>query len=113
MRRALGEYHVSGIKTNLRFLDAILNFPDFVDGSLDTGLIERWQREADIGQPSAAPSASAHMRAAVIAAALFHGQHSGSATGSPAECARESPWKRAARALALRGGVAAGGGARQ
>ena len=40
-RRALSEYVVKGITTNLRYLDAILAHPDFVKGDYDTGLLTR------------------------------------------------------------------------
>ena len=41
MRRALDEYRVGGIRTNIGLFKAILRFPDFVDGRLDTGLLDR------------------------------------------------------------------------
>jgi acetyl/propionyl-CoA carboxylase alpha subunit len=41
MRRALGEYEVFGIKTNIPFFRRLLEHPDFAAGRLDTGLIDR------------------------------------------------------------------------
>ena len=41
MRRAIGEYCVEGIQTNLGLFQSILRFPDFLEGKLDTGLIDR------------------------------------------------------------------------
>ncbi|OFV98352.1 MAG: acetyl-CoA carboxylase biotin carboxylase subunit [Acidobacteria bacterium RIFCSPLOWO2_12_FULL_54_10] len=41
MKRAIGEYYVGGIKTNLSLFQTILRFPDFLEGRLDTGLIDR------------------------------------------------------------------------
>jgi acetyl-CoA carboxylase, biotin carboxylase subunit len=41
MRRAIDEYYVGGIRTNVNFFKTILRFPDFIEGRLDTGLIDR------------------------------------------------------------------------
>jgi acetyl-CoA carboxylase biotin carboxylase subunit len=41
MKRALAEYVVKGITTNLRYLQAILDAPDFVKGDYDTGFLGR------------------------------------------------------------------------
>ena len=41
MRRALGEYVVKGITTNIRYLLAILEHPEFVRGDYDTGFLPR------------------------------------------------------------------------
>jgi acetyl-CoA carboxylase, biotin carboxylase subunit len=41
MRRALSEYVVKGITTNIRYLHAILVHPDFVGGNYDTGFLPR------------------------------------------------------------------------
>jgi acetyl-CoA carboxylase biotin carboxylase subunit len=41
MRRALTEYVVKGITTNLRYLQGILEHPDFVKGDYDTGFLGR------------------------------------------------------------------------
>ena len=41
MRRALGEYEIQGIQTNIPFFRRVLEHPDFVAGRLDTGFIDR------------------------------------------------------------------------
>lgn len=41
MRRALSEYEVSGIHTNIPFFRSLLGHPDFVAGRIDTGFIDR------------------------------------------------------------------------
>jgi acetyl-CoA carboxylase biotin carboxylase subunit len=41
LRRALSEYVVKGISTNLRYLRAILEHPEFVAGNYDTSLLAR------------------------------------------------------------------------
>ena len=41
MRRALDEYFVGGIKTNLPLFRRILEHPDFVHARIDTGFLDR------------------------------------------------------------------------
>ena len=45
MRRALDEYHVGGIQTNLPFHRQVLRHPAFIAGDYDTGFIERHKAE--------------------------------------------------------------------
>ncbi len=40
MKRALFEYKITGVKTNIRFLERIMNTPEFVEGRYDTHFIE-------------------------------------------------------------------------
>jgi acetyl-CoA carboxylase biotin carboxylase subunit len=58
MRRALGEYVVEGIKTNLPFLRRVLVDDRFVAGKYDTRLVE--QILADRFSAATAPPAAAH-----------------------------------------------------
>ena len=39
MKRALYEYKITGVKTNIQFLERIMKTPDFVDGKYDTHFI--------------------------------------------------------------------------
>jgi acetyl-CoA carboxylase biotin carboxylase subunit len=39
MKRALYEYKITGVKTNIQFLERIMNTPDFVEGKYDTHFI--------------------------------------------------------------------------
>ncbi len=43
MKRALAEFRVVGVATNIPYLQRILNLPDFVAGNLDTGFLDRHQ----------------------------------------------------------------------
>jgi acetyl-CoA carboxylase biotin carboxylase subunit len=54
MRRALDEYVVEGIKTNLAFHRRVLRHPGFVEGKYDTRIVEQILAE----QPPAAPGAA-------------------------------------------------------
>jgi acetyl-CoA carboxylase biotin carboxylase subunit len=67
MRRALDEYCVRGIETNLAFHRRCLRHPAFVEGDFDTGFIARNAAEL-------APRADgAELDAAIIAAAIESG----------------------------------------
>jgi acetyl-CoA carboxylase biotin carboxylase subunit len=75
MRRALDEYQVRGIETNLAFHRRCLRHAEFIAGEFDTGFIGR-------NAPELAPRADAHeLDAAIIAAALAQG------TATPAQAA--------------------------
>jgi acetyl-CoA carboxylase biotin carboxylase subunit len=43
-RRAVADFQVSGLKTNLPFFVELLDNPDFVSGDYDTGLVDRMRR---------------------------------------------------------------------
>ena len=45
MRRALSEYVVTGIRTNLAFHEKLFAHPEFAAGRYDTGFIERYKDE--------------------------------------------------------------------
>ncbi|MFL5307006.1 MAG: acetyl/propionyl/methylcrotonyl-CoA carboxylase subunit alpha [Polyangia bacterium] len=65
MRRALSEYHVGGIRTNLPFHRRVMRHPAFIAGEYDTGFIER--HKADLA-PLVADDRTAQL--AAVAAAL-------------------------------------------
>jgi acetyl-CoA carboxylase, biotin carboxylase subunit len=92
MRRALGEYSIQGIKTNLAFFRRILRFPDFVVGRLDTGLIERMLAcETERNQPAELDMDA--LRAVAVAAAV---QYAGDVNESQAATTAQqssSRWK--------------------
>ena len=68
MRRALSEYVVTGIRTNLSFHERLLAHPDFVAGTYDTGFLER-EREALPGTGNLAPERRETIAIAVAVAA--------------------------------------------
>ena len=71
-RRAIGEYRISGIRSNLGFFKRLLADREFQDGSLDTGFLERFFER----MPNPA-EASAH--AVSLAAAVATGNRSNGA----------------------------------
>jgi acetyl-CoA carboxylase biotin carboxylase subunit len=103
LTRALNEYFVGGIKTNISLFRRILNDPDFQAGRLDTGYLDRLLK-------TSAPEARGEDAAvAAIAAAVFamlDSATSPSSNGTSSQPARHgtvaSGWKSAARAEALR-----------
>jgi acetyl-CoA carboxylase, biotin carboxylase subunit len=99
MQRALDEYFVGGIKTNLGLFRKILQHPDFVAAKIDTGFLDRL-----LSQP-AAPSQAVDEKqdVAAIAAALFTAMQASKSNGtkpsihSADELPASTAWKQAAR----------------
>jgi acetyl-CoA carboxylase biotin carboxylase subunit len=92
MRRALAEYHVGGIKTNLPFHRQVMRHPAFIAGEYDTGFIERHKAEL---QP-ASPDEETAALAAVVAAAHAQAKGTGGAPGAELDLSKtEIPaWRR-------------------
>src|SRR5574337_148123 len=104
LRRALHEYFVGGIKTNISLFRRILKNPEFVAGKLDTGFLDRLlaNREAD-------PVKKENPEIAAIAAGVFAVLEQGPASRNGASGTRAperpknggSSWKQAARMESL------------
>jgi acetyl-CoA carboxylase, biotin carboxylase subunit len=105
--RALEEYFVGGIKTNLDLFRKILRSEEFRSAQIDTGWLDRWL----IGKPKAADGKvdADAARVAAIAAAWFawsggDGAPNGAANNLAVNSSSgDSAWKRTARSEALRG----------
>jgi acetyl-CoA carboxylase, biotin carboxylase subunit len=87
MDRALGEYHVSGVRTTLPVLRRILRHPDFAAGRIDTHFMERLP---------AGHADGSRRSVAIIAAVLEAYERAGRHTEVPA-AQGVSPWARAGR----------------
>jgi acetyl-CoA carboxylase, biotin carboxylase subunit len=104
LRRALKEYFVGGIKTNISLFRRILNDEDFKAGRLDTGFLDRL-----LAHPAEAIAADGRSEeVAAIAAGLFTllepatpAQSNGAASGASNSEQETSAWKKAARSEAL------------
>ena len=94
LRRALGEYIVGGIQTNVAFFRHLVERPEFLRGELDTELIDRLLRE-----PTAEASPPEVLRAAALAVAL---EEAAAAREDARPSAPASRWKQAARQEGLR-----------
>jgi acetyl-CoA carboxylase, biotin carboxylase subunit len=102
MRRALGEYIVTGIRTNLAFHEKLFQHPDFVRGRYDTGFIER-HSDALLGYPHVPDESRDALAVAVAVAAARLDRTTGESTARASESAsRLSPWVLQHRSRRLR-----------
>jgi acetyl-CoA carboxylase biotin carboxylase subunit len=108
LTRALSEYFVGGIKTNISLFRRILKDPDFLAAKLDTGFLDRMllQQLPAQGLPVPDPPAA---DVAAIAAGMFAalgasaaGANERVAVNGPATNGAESAWKNVGRGEALR-----------
>jgi len=91
LRRALDEYSITGIRTNVNLFRRILTEPEFLRGEIHT----RWLDELLARRKPAAAAISAEMeQAAAIAAAIWSAEESKEAESAEAETSR---WKLAGR----------------
>jgi acetyl-CoA carboxylase biotin carboxylase subunit len=101
MRRALGEYVVTGIRTNLGFHDQLFAHPEFAAGRYDTEFIER-HKEQLLGQPPVTEGRRDAMAVAVAVAASRLERASGVQARPDQGGPRLSPWVAHWRAAARR-----------
>ncbi len=91
MRRALWEFQITGVRTNIPFHEVVLNNPSFLTGCYNTGFIEkegilalvqeyvRSRKSAAQGQKVAAVSAAV---GALLAGVAAQGERGGPAQGA-------------------------------
>jgi acetyl-CoA carboxylase biotin carboxylase subunit len=97
MRRALSEYVVKGIRTNLPFHERLFAHPDFIAGNYDTSFIER--HRAALVEGSTVPDADREKLAAAVAVAAYRADHAKASNGTASEKRGGlSPWVLADRA---------------
>jgi acetyl-CoA carboxylase biotin carboxylase subunit len=98
MRRALSEYVVTGIRTNLAFHDKLFAHPEFVAGRYDTGFIERYKDDL-LGYPRVEAERRDAVAVAVVIAAARGERATGTKVATQGETgSRLSPWVAAQRA---------------
>jgi acetyl-CoA carboxylase biotin carboxylase subunit len=113
LQRALCEYFVAGIKTNISLFQRILSDADFQAGRLDTGYLDRLLAKSNPAVASNAPDVDtdALETIAAIAAGMFAVLDPASTPGGNGDVNRAdsgettvtpSQWKRQARAEGLR-----------
>jgi len=103
MRRALDEYSISGIKTNIGFFKRLFTEPEFVRGEVHTRWLDEWLQRQPAGPAPEGDRAKQSEDAALVAAALWHGSRNG-AGRSPSGAGTApaaSRWKNEGRAAAL------------
>ncbi|MBX3225471.1 MAG: acetyl-CoA carboxylase biotin carboxylase subunit [Labilithrix sp.] len=102
MRRALSEYIVTGIRTNLAFHEKLFSHPEFAAGDYDTGFIER-HKEQLLGYPSVPEIDRDAVSVAVAIAAARLERATGARAAETGESgSRLSPWVAQHRARTLR-----------
>ena len=106
--RALYEYFVGGIKTNISLFRRILKDPDFQAGDIDTGFLDRLlskpSNETDERRPVIAALGAAIFASMDPKATLPNGNGAVGTNGKTSVAPPISNWKRTARAEALREG---------
>lgn len=112
LERALYEYFVAGIKTNISLFQRILGDADFRAGKLDTGYLDRLLAKANPAVASLSPKDIKELeKIAAIAAGMFavldpassaNRNGNAAATDSATPASPRSNWKQKGRAEALR-----------
>ncbi len=101
MRRALSEYVVTGIRTNLVFHEKLLADPEFAAGRYHTGFLPE-NAERLLGYTSVAAEEQATLAAAIAVAASRNDRGAAKAAGQESEArAKVSPWVATHRAKSL------------
>jgi acetyl-CoA carboxylase biotin carboxylase subunit len=96
MRRALDEYVLTGITTNLRYLRQIVTHPEFVKGDYDTGFLGR-EHQKLLGEEDAALTRISMIAAAMRAHQRAEKQAATIATASKASTGTHSSWRSSGR----------------
>jgi acetyl-CoA carboxylase biotin carboxylase subunit len=98
MLRALGEYRIGGIKTNVELFRRILLDAEFRAGRIDTGYLERLLVAEGVARDEGVPDEVVAIAAALFAARERRGARPGTMVG-----AGQSRWGDAGRREGLRG----------
>ncbi|HZS54476.1 MAG TPA: acetyl-CoA carboxylase biotin carboxylase subunit [Bryobacteraceae bacterium] len=93
MRRALSEYRVLGITTNLSLFDALMNDEQFVAGSLHTGFLDDFKQRAR--------NSTTHQEQVLASILVAAGMQHEAPTASPST-GKESMWRSSGRRGLLR-----------
>lgn len=93
MRRALDEYDIAGIETNLSFFRVLMALPEFASGAFDTGFIDRMLPH---GLGAGESPSGQTILVAALAAALEAARRK-PVTSAPERERTESAWKTAGR----------------
>jgi acetyl-CoA carboxylase biotin carboxylase subunit len=94
LARALDEYYIAGIKTNLSFFRRLVDSPEFREGEIDTSFLDRWTSFPQTSPPEQA-------RAVALAAALETLKSASPPTNRDRQGA-DSSWKTEGRRSLLR-----------
>ncbi len=98
LNRVLGEYYVSGIKTNITFFRHILDDPEFKAGNLHTGFIDEYMKFRE----HEAKQNPEYEAVAALAAAVFSMADKKAASDTPGAKSNGNAWLAAGRERAFR-----------
>ncbi len=96
IRRAIDEYVIAGVKTNLQLFRRILDDPDFIAGKTDTGYLPRL-----FSKSAPADGNQRDRQIAVIAAAIYSALMPANGKPAPTQTPASTAWKQAGRIEAL------------
>jgi len=103
LTRALNEYFVGGINTNIALFRRILRDADFRAGNLDTGFLDRMLKRTEDRRVDARMAEVAAIAAGMFAALAATASAGNGVAGSGSQAAsQDSKWKAASRREALR-----------
>jgi acetyl-CoA carboxylase biotin carboxylase subunit len=102
MKRALGEYHVGGIRTTIPFFEAVLDDEEFQRGEIDTDFIARFLERRKTTTTTKDGKGDEHLAAIIATAMNFTRQSRTTANDQTALAQRASKWKMAGRISALK-----------
>ena len=97
LERALGEYAVTGIKTNAALFRSILRDPEFIRGEISTRWLDERLPHLRASSKNAAGRDPGAEDAALLAALLHHLGTNGASRAGARSAEPESRWKREAR----------------
>ena len=97
MQRALREYRVEGIQTNLAFFREVLDRPEFRTGEFDTGFIDQWLKDRAPRDAASEDERDLAVVAAILADSDRQTAMPGAGSGPP-----DSQWKTSGRIRGLR-----------
>jgi acetyl-CoA carboxylase, biotin carboxylase subunit len=103
LTRALNEYFVGGIKTNLSLFRRILRHPDFLVAKMDTGFLDRMLKQKDDLRSEDSLKHANEAEVAAIAAGVFAtlGVTTNERVTAGSDSTAASNWKNAARSEAI------------
>ncbi|MGH9843050.1 MAG: acetyl-CoA carboxylase biotin carboxylase subunit [Blastocatellia bacterium] len=100
MKRALGEYHVGGIRTTIPFFLSVLDDDEFARGEIDTGYIARLLERRTATRTRQDNLSNEQIAAAIVAAVNYAKQSKATSNVSAPPSDQPSKWKLAGRTAA-------------
>ncbi|MCK6564186.1 MAG: acetyl-CoA carboxylase biotin carboxylase subunit [Dehalococcoidia bacterium] len=103
MKRALEEFRVVGVATNIPYLQQVLDLPDFIEGNIDTSFLDRHQVSAE--EPLAQQQEAAELAALLLVLGGEGGERNGTAGVNGHNRQAASSWRQRMGASSLGQGM--------